>query len=221
MTSAAQIPRQVPVSWHTALVVSWAGLRRRLLRSLITAIGVVLAIAMLTYMLSTESVTAALVRAAGDDGGLFNLLQEKGVDVVSAGGVDSMMVLLLGLALLTSTVGIVNSMLMSVTERVREIGTLKCLGASDPFIVKIYLIESAIQSILGCLVGMGLGLVVALAVAVESYGGYALRFFPAGPVIRSMGLSFSIGTAISIVAAIGPAYAAARKQPVEALRVQE
>ena len=47
-----------------------------------------------------------------------------------------------GLALLVAFVGIVNAMLMSVTERFREIGTMKCLGALDGFIVKLFVIES-------------------------------------------------------------------------------
>jgi len=216
-----RIPEQTPVSWTTALAVSWAGLKRRLLRSLITMIGVVLAIALLAYMLTMESFTTALVDASGEDGVLFHILQEHGVDVVSGGGADTMMVMLLGLSLLTCTVGIINAMLMSVTERVREIGTLKCLGARDQFIVKTYFIESAIQGIFGAAMGMFLGFAVAIAVAANAYRLYAFKYFPFMLVGRALVISLAAGSAISIIAAIAPAYAAARKQPVDALRVEE
>ena len=52
-------------------------------------------------------------------------------------------------------VGIINAMLMSVTERIREIGTMKCLGALDAFILKIYFIEAALQGLIGTAMGTG------------------------------------------------------------------
>ena len=51
-------------------------------------------------------------------------------------------------------------MLMSVTERFREIGTMKCLGALDGFIVKLFLIESLFQGMAGTVMGVLLGLVL-------------------------------------------------------------
>lgn len=214
------IPEQAPVAWVTALVVSWAGLKRRLLRSTITMSGVVLAIAFLAYMLITESIVGALVTASADDAKLNLILQKAGVDVLT-GRTDKMMILLLGLSLVTCTVGIVNSMLMSVTERVREIGTLKCLGARDSFIVKTYLIEASIHGIFGSLVGMAAGGAVAFAVAFRTYQMYVITLFPVGAVLSALALSLLCGSLMSVVAAIAPAYMAAKKQPVEALRVEE
>ena len=64
---------------------------------------------------------------------------------------------LVSIGLLVAVIGITNAMLMSVTERFREIGTMKCLGALDRFIVEILLFESAflglIGSCIGCVVG--------------------------------------------------------------------
>lgn len=221
MADSKEIPEQISVSWGTVFVVSWTGVKRRMLRSLITMAGVILAIAFLSYMLTIESVNQALVAVAGGDGKLSMLLQEAGVDPLSGGKIDELTVLLLGLSLLTCAVGITNSMLMSVTERVKEIGTLKCLGAKDRFIVQAYLIESSLQGICGALLGMVLGCVVAIVVLARMYGMYAFRNFPVESVVVSLFISFICGAAMSILAAIVPAYMAAKKQPVEALRVEE
>jgi len=181
--------------------------------------GVILAIAFLAYMLVTDSVVQALV--AVNDDQLNVLLQKTGVDVFAADATDQMTLLLIGLSLLTCLVGIINSMLMSVAERVKEIGTLKCLGARDSFIVKSYLIESSVQGVIGAAVGMCVGCLVAVAIAGVNYRGYVLSHFPGMPILKALVISFLVGSALAIVASIWPAYMAARKQPVDALRVEE
>jgi len=98
---------------------------------------------------------------------------------------------------------------------------LKCLGAQDTFIVKTYLIESSLQGVCGALLGLGLGCLVAIAVLVKSYGRHVFLHFPFFEVTRSLLISFVCGSLISVVAAIAPAYMAARKRPVDALRVEE
>ena len=181
--------------------------------------GVVLAISFLTYMQVMNSITQALVQA--NDTILNVLLQEAGVDIYAAGATDRMMVLLITLSLLACLVGIINSMLMSVAERIKEIGTLKCLGALDSFIVKTYFIESTIQGVTGTVIGLVTGLVVALAAAAANYRVYVLYHFPMWGAGKALLLSLLIGSFLSVVAAILPAYIAARKQPVDAMRVEE
>jgi len=219
MVDARDIPEQTPVSWPIAFSVSIAGLRRRFSRAMITMVGVVLAIAFLCYMLVSETMTRSMI-AAGDDE-LNILLQNMGVDIFGGVKTDQMTILLIGLTLLTSLVGIVNAMLMAVSERVREIGTLKCLGATDRFVVRIYFIESTVQGVCGAVTGMLLGLAVAVAVGLRNYGIYAMRVFPGPGVLGDLAISIAAGAMLSVIAAIVPAYMAARKQPVEALRVQE
>jgi putative ABC transport system permease protein len=214
-----EIPSQAPVPWSVAFAVSWAGLRRRLMRSMITMLGIVLAIAFLTYMIVVDDSVKALV-AANEDA-LNLLLQKAGVDIFAAGKRDTMMLLLIGLSLLTCLVGIVNSMLMSVTERIREIGTMKCLGALDSFIVKTYFIESSLQGVIGTIVGIVIGLAVAMSVLFATYGGYMFTYFPGRAVVNAMGIAFISGAVISVAASIAPAYWAARKEPVNAMRVEE
>lgn len=213
------IPEQTPISWGIAFSISWRGLKRRFLRLLITMAGVVLAIAFLAYMLITSEITNALLAAKSEP--LNVLLQKSGIDIFTVGQTDQMMLLLIGLSLLTCLVGIINSMLMAVTERIKEIGTLKCLGALDSFIVKTFLIESSLQGIIGTLIGMLLGLLVALLITFGNYGGYVVTYFPLVNILKAMAVTFLIGSVISIVASIAPAYLAAKKQPVDAMRVEQ
>jgi cell division protein FtsX len=127
---------------------------------------------------------------------------------------------LLGLALLVAFVGILNAMLMSVTERFREIGTMKCLGALDSFIIKLFLIESLFQGVVGTLIGVGLGLVLSLADAYSKYGHYAFQMIPVGPIALSALVCFLIGVILTVAGAVYPAWQAARMQPIEAMRVE-
>lgn len=219
MATGKHIPEQTPVSWPIIFSVSLSGLKRRFARAMITMVGVVLAIAFLCYMLVNESIVRALIGAGIDEVNI--MLQNANVDIFSGGKVDQMTLLLIGLTLLTSLVGIINAMLMAVSERIKEIGTLKCLGATDQFIVRAYFIESTIQGVCGSIFGLIIGVVVAVAVSAKTYGSYTLSAFPVMGVLSAMLISLVAGTILSVSAAIIPAYMAARKQPVEALRVEE
>ena len=215
----AIIPEQKQVSWLVTVQVSWAGIKRRFFRSLITMSGVVLAIAFLTYMQMQNVIVKGLIKA--NDQVLNVLLQKAGVDIYAGDSSDRMMLLLIILSLLACLVGIVNSMLMSVTERIKEIGTLKCLGALDGFIIRSYFIESSLQGVAGTALGCVIGLIVALSAALSNYGRYVFPNLAYGGACLALLVSFLVGTMLSIVAAILPAYMAAKKQPVDAMRVEE
>jgi len=138
---------------------------------------------------------------------------------------------LIVLSLLVCIVGITNAMLMSVTERFREIGTMKCLGALDVFIVKIFLIESALMGLVGTIVGIAVGFALAYARVAFSFNVedpqtqktvfLGLKYLPYGAIFLRMLLSLVVGVVLAITAAIYPAYTAARMEPVEAMRVEE
>ena len=127
---------------------------------------------------------------------------------------------LIGLALLVAFVGILNAMLMSVTERFREIGTMKCLGALDGFIIKLFLLESAFQGVVGTLIGIVLGLGMSLIGASVNYGSYAWKKLPAQQILIAILICLAVGIALTIVGAVYPAWRAARMQPIEAMRVE-
>jgi len=219
MEQLERIPDQTVIPWTVAFSVSWGSLRRRFFRSMITMVGVVLAIAFLTYMLVMDDITNALISQDLDK--LNILLQKADVDIIENTGTDTRMILLIGLSLFTCLVGIINSMLMSVTERVREIGTMKCLGALSTFILKIYFIESALQGVIGTFMGLFTGLVVSVAISAHSFQNYVWQFMPWLEVGESLGISCIVGALISVVAAIAPAHWAAAKEPVEAMRVEQ
>jgi hypothetical protein len=126
---------------------------------------------------------------------------------------------LLALALLVAFVGILNAMLMSVTERFREIGTMKCLGALNGFIVKLFLLESLFQGIVGTLIGLIVGLALSIASASATYGSFAWKQFPTGEIATAAAMCLIIGVSLTVAGAVYPAWQAARMQPIDAMRV--
>ena len=144
--------RKIILPMSRAVEISLRSLKIRFGRSLITTSGVVLAIAFLMSVWSSNEIVSSLRDVNKSEINL--LLQKKGVETgLTDGGAESeeakarlqeeesKQMWLIGLSLLVCVVGIANAMLMSVTERFREIGTMKCLGALDSFIVKLFLLE--------------------------------------------------------------------------------
>ncbi len=123
------------------------------------------------------------------------------------------------ISLIVTFICISNSLLMSVTERFKEIGTMKCLGALSSFVRQIFLIES---SLIGA-VGAVLGALVGLVFAVVGYGitfGFPLVFssMPVGTILFYFVPCLLAGVFLSVVAALYPASFAASMVPGTALR---
>jgi ABC-type antimicrobial peptide transport system permease subunit len=127
---------------------------------------------------------------------------------------------LIGLALLVAFVGILNAMLMSVTERFREIGTMKCLGALDSFIIKLFLIESLFQGGVGTALGIVLGVGLSMANLSTSYGNYVWKNVPWHSLTLCVGVCLVVGIFLTVAGALYPAWQAARMQPIEAMRAE-
>ncbi len=125
------------------------------------------------------------------------------------------------LSLLVCVVGIVNAQLMSVTERFREIGTMKCLGALDSFVVKIFIIEATLQGLVGALAGAILGMLFSLITGTLRFGMVSFTSAAWSEIFGSMALAVLIGTLLSLFGALYPALVAARMEPVEAMRVEQ
>ncbi|HTF52030.1 MAG TPA: ABC transporter permease [Pseudonocardia sp.] len=128
------------------------------------------------------------------------------------------------ISLLVGGIGVLNIMLVSVTDRTREIGTRKAIGAVDSAILTQFVLEAVTLSGLGGLIGIafGLGLIFAVRLAsplLDSSGGVLSTFSPVlslPPVL----VAFVISLAIGAVAGGYPAWRAARLNPIEALRYE-
>ncbi|MEI7436205.1 MAG: ABC transporter permease [bacterium] len=122
-------------------------------------------------------------------------------------------------SLIVTVIVVANALLMSVTERFREIGTMKCLGALSSFIRQMFLIESAIVGLVGASLGVLVGALLPVLSCGATYGfGTVLRSTPPGALLAVGALSLAAGVGLSIAAAIYPAAFAARMLPANALR---
>lgn len=126
------------------------------------------------------------------------------------------------IALITASLGIVNTMVMSITERRREIGVLKSLGADELDIRWLFLVESGVIGVLGTVTGILFGwtitrIVSAVAQAYMKNQGIPQMDLFALPAWLIF-VSLAIGVGVSVVAGFYPAARAARVDPVEALR---
>ncbi len=116
-----------------------------------------------------------------------------------------------GISLLVGGIGIMNIMLVSVTERTREIGIRKSLGAKKRDIMRQFVIEAGTTSALGGLIGIALGIAVA-AVLGKAIG------INAEPSVFAIGLSFGVSVFIGVFFGFTPANKAAKLNPIDALR---
>lgn len=128
-----------------------------------------------------------------------------------------MITLLLGsiaaISLLVGGIGIMNIMMVSVTERTREIGIRKALGATFSNIMLQFLIESVVIGVIGGIIGIGAG--CAGALAISKFGGFN-TVITAAPIL----LSFTFSVGIGLFFGIYPARKAALLDPIEALRYE-
>src|SRR3954454_20863279 len=178
--------RQVQLPLNKAAKIAAQSIRVRFWRSMITAAGVFLGIAFLSSTLAQATIAAhtpAIVEGVLDRTMQFKQQQEA----------HDRQLWLVTLSLIVCTVGIANSMLMSVTERFKEIGTMKCLGALDGFIVKLFLLEAGFLGILASLLGWVIGYGVIAIVGVIREGAKIWPKLPRGEVLMSLVWSLLAG----------------------------
>ena len=197
--------------------IAWRAIRVRIWRSLLVVSGIILAIAFLTYILCADG----LLRHVVDRGSthLVERLTKEGLlNQEDAANQRVQTFWMVGLAMLISFVGIVNAMLMSVTERFREIGTMKCLGALDSFVLRLFLLESAFEGTVGTLAGLLIGLILGYSEGLSSYGPEVWQLMPPAELGLMVAGGFLAGVVLTVLGALYPAYQAAKMTPVMALR---
>lgn len=225
-SGAEGIARQVVLPMRKSLEISIRSLQVRFFRSLITVMSLVLAVAFLAFTLLGHDVAMGLL--ASGQASLQSELVKAGFDLapgrypgsyeVAASAKDRWIVIL---SLLVCAVGIVNAQLMAVTERFREIGTMKCLGALDSFVLRLFLLEAGMQGLAGSFVGALLGGITGVLVGMMRFGVPALTYLRFEDVAASMGWSILVGFILSLVGVSYPALVASRMPPVVAMRAEE
>ena len=133
---------------------------------------------------------------------LNSVNQILGVLTLGLGGIAA-------ISLVVGGIGIMNIMLVSVTERTREIGLRKALGATPTMILQQFLIEASFLSVLGGMIGVAIAFLLTLAIK---------QFFPAVVTIEAVVLAFGISALIGIIFGVYPARHASLLSPIEALR---
>ncbi|HEX6853023.1 MAG TPA: ABC transporter permease [Candidatus Polarisedimenticolaceae bacterium] len=128
-------------------------------------------------------------------------------------GVAAAMLVVAGIALVVGGVGVMNIMLVNVTQRTREIGLRKALGATRRDIASQFLVEAVTLTGVGGIVGIAFGLSAAFLVR-------ALLHFQAAAPWWSVVLGFGVSTTVGLVFGMWPAVKAARQDPIEALRYE-
>ncbi len=133
-------------------------------------------------------------------------------------------------ALLAGGFGVVNTMMISVSERTREIGTLKALGARQGQIMKIFVSEAFLIGVIGAVAGILIGGVVSFALpsftgaaSASGFGGAGVGGLFRGALAPSITpelvlLSLALGISVGVLAGLYPAWHASKMDPVEALR---
>ena len=214
--------RLVVLPFGKSVEIAYKSIRVRFFRALITTLSLVLAVSFLSFVDVSNDIANGMLASRKPE--LRQDLIRSGYDLgpqdtnVASNPKQRWIIIL---SLLVCVVGIVNAQLMAVTERFREIGTMKCLGALDRFVLRLFILEAGMQGLAGAAVGALVGTLVALAGGLARFGFEALQLVSVAGVAASLVEATAIGLLLSLLGVLYPAWVAARMLPVEAMRVEQ
>lgn len=215
------VERLVVLPFLKSVQISFQSIRVRFFRSLITTLSLVLAVSFLSFVRVNTDVANGMLSSGNPE--MRQALILSGYDLepkdTSVGSSPKQRWIVV-LSLLVCAVGIVNAQLMAVTERFREIGTMKCLGALDRFILQLFLLEAGMQGLSGAAVGAVAGALFAVAGGAFHFGASAVSHLSPADLGLSLAVSVGVGVMLSLMGVLYPAIVAARMQPVEAMRTE-
>lgn len=192
---------------HAAFAFALQGIRLRLGRMMLVLLGVVVAIAFTNVLWTTDEMFLHLPQdLISQDQGLTRLpIFRK---------------LWIAVALLICTAGVFNAVVMSVTERVKEIGTLKCLGSRNIHVVEIFLFESLLLGMIGGALGGAAGYGVALLNFAATVGSKYLTGEIAWSAADNILYCIALSMILSLIASVVPVLMATRVEPAAAMRYE-
>lgn len=210
------VKRQIELPFTEAIRISFQSLKIRFWRSMITTAGILLGIAFFVAVLSGAEISKAM-NEVEKTAAIVTVIDDP-----AAEGISAQQIWLIVMSLIVCVVGIANSMLMAVTERFREIGTMKCLGALNRFVVELFLLESGFQGLSGAIMGALIGFISIMLLSLKDYGMGLFRGFTGFilPILMYMGIACLLGMVLAIIGAAIPAYRAAQLPPADAMRVE-
>jgi putative ABC transport system permease protein len=116
-----------------------------------------------------------------------------------------------GISLVVGSIGIANIMIVSVTERTREIGIMKAIGARKRDVIQLFIVESIILGVIGAIFGVAVGIGV-------GYLGVTVIGWPMVYPMEWVAIAVAIGMTVGVLSGLYPAWSAARVDPIKALR---